>query len=198
MQLLIDFFPVILFFVAYKLAGMYVATAALIASMAIQLAVQWLRRRKVSRMLLVSTAVVAVFGGITLALRNPIFIEWKPTVVYWLFAGAFLGSQYFGKEPLIQRMMGHAVTLGDDMWRQLNLTWVATFLVLGAANLFVLYNFTEDTWVKFKVFGTLGVTLLMVVGQAIWIAIKTSGQEITPPSPGQEIAVSPQREEGQP
>ncbi len=189
MQLLVDLFPIIVFFVAYKLAGMYVATGATIAIMAAQLAAQWLRRRRVSRMLLVSTAAVAVLGGITLALRNPIFIEWKPTVVYWVFAGAFLASQYyFGKQPLIQRLMGHAVTLDADMWRQLNFMWVAAFVVMGAANLIVLYNFTEATWVNFKLFGEFGLMLLTAIGQAIWIAVRTSGQEIAAQPQGEEAS----------
>lgn len=181
MQLLIDFLPVIVFFAAYKLAGMYVATGAIIVVMVSQLTIQWLRKRQVSHMLLASTAIVAVLGGITLALRDPIFIQWKVTIVNWLFAIAFLASQYVGRENLTQRIMGHAVTLTADIWRQLNLMWVANFAILGAVNLFVVYNFSEAAWVNFKLFGTLGLTLVTAVGQALWIAARTSGQSSQQP-----------------
>ena len=121
-----------------------------------------------------------VLGGITLAVRDPIFIQWKVTIVNWLFAIAFLGSQYYGEENLTQRILGHAATLTADTWRQLNLMWVANFAVLGAVNLFVVYNFAEATWVDFKLFGTLGLTLLTAVGQALWIAARSSDQPQQP------------------
>lgn len=173
MQLLVDFFPIIVFFVAFKLYGMYVATVAIIVAMAIQIVVQWFKNRTVNKMLLVSGSLVAIFGGATLALRDPIFIQWKPTIVNWLFAAAFLISQFVGSQTLIQRVMGHAVELPAQMWKQLNLMWVANFAFLGAANLYVVYNFDENTWVNFKLFGMLGLTLLMAIGQAIWIAART-------------------------
>lgn len=176
MQLLIDFFPIVVFFVVYKLAGIYWATGAIIVAMALQMGLQWLRERKVSRMLLISTVFVALLGGVTLLFRNPLFIQWKPTVVNWLFAGAFLASEFIGKKNLTERIMGHAVQLEPPMWRQLNLIWVANFAVLGAANLFVVYNFDEETWVNFKLFGMLGLTLLTAIGQAFWIAAKTTGR----------------------
>jgi intracellular septation protein len=177
MQILIDFFPIIVFFAAYKYAGMFVATAAIIVAMAVQIAIQWLRTGTVNKMLLTSGVLVAVFGGVTLTLRDPIFIQWKPTIVNALFAGAFLGSRFIGDKTLTERMMGHAVHLNTEMWRQLNMMWVGNFAFLGAANLYVVYNFDEATWVNFKLFGMLGLTLAMVVVQAIWIAAKTAGRE---------------------
>lgn len=177
MQLLIDFLPIIIFFVAFKLYGVYVATVAIIIAMAAQIAVQWIRERTVSKMLLVSGVLVLLFGSATLMLRDPIFIQWKPTIVNWLFGIAFLGSQFIGSQPLIQRVMGHAIELPAQMWKQLNLMWVANFIVLGAANLYVVYNFDENTWVNFKLFGMLGLTLLTAIGQAVWIAARTSGQQ---------------------
>ena len=177
MQLLIDFLPIIVFFVVFKLQGMYAATVAIIVAMAAQLGYQWFTKGKVNKMLLVSGILVALFGGATLALRDPIFIQWKPTIVNWLFALAFLVSQFIGREPLIQRVMGEAIELPAGMWRQLNVMWVVNFLVLGAANIYVVYNFDEATWVNFKLFGMLGLTLLVAIGQAIWIAAKTGGQQ---------------------
>ena len=176
MQLFIDFFPVIVFFVVYKIYGIYAATLAIIIAMAAQIAYQWIAHRKVNNMLLVSGALVAVLGGITLALRNPVFVQWKPTIVNWLFAAAFLGSQFIGRQTLIERVIGHAIQLDAAMWRQLNMIWVVNFLVLGAANLYVVYNFDEDTWVNFKLFGMFGLTILTAVGQALWIASRAPQQ----------------------
>ena len=159
---------------------MYAATAAIIVAMAVQIGVQWFRHRQVNKMLLVSGLLVALFGGATLVLRNPIFIQWKPTIVNWLFAAAFLGSQFIGRQTLIERVMGHAVQLTQAMWRKLNLMWVANFAFLGAANIYVVYNFDEETWVNFKLFGMLGLTLIMAVGQAIWISMNAPEQQEKP------------------
>lgn len=177
MQILIDFLPIIVFFATYKFAGMYAATGAIMVAMALQIGFQWLRDRTVNKMLLTSGLLVAVFGGITLLLRNPIFIQWKPTVVNWLFAAAFLGSRYIGTKTLTERMMGQAVELEPVMWRQLNLMWIGNFSFLGAANLYVVYNFDEATWVNFKLFGMLGLTLVMVLIQVLWIAARTAGEQ---------------------
>jgi intracellular septation protein len=176
MQLLVDFLPIIVFFVVYKLYGMYAATAAIIVVMGVQVAVQWIRKRTVNKMLLTSALLVALLGGVTLALRDPLFIQWKPTIVNWLFAAAFLASSWIGDKTLTERIMGHAVDLDSSMWRQLNMMWVGNFAFLGAANLFVVYNFDEDTWVNFKLFGMVGISLLMAIGQALWIASRTAGR----------------------
>lgn len=176
MQLL-DLFPVIVFFVVYKIAGMYWATGATMVAMAALMAVQWLRERQISKMLLITGALVIVLGAITILFRNPVFFQWKPTLVNWLFAAAFLGSEYIGEKNLTERMLGHAIQLEAALWRQLNYIWVANFTFLGAANLYVVYNFSEEIWVYFKFIGMLGLTLLTAIGQAIWIAAKTAGRE---------------------
>lgn len=177
MNLLFDFLPIIVFFVAFKMYDMYVATAAIIVTMAAQICFQWIRKRTVNKMLLVSGALVALFGGATLILRDPIFIQWKPTIVYGLFAVAFLGSQLFGKQTLVERVMGHAIELPKRMWRQLNMIWIANFTVLGLANIYVVYNFSQETWVNFKFFGTLGLTLITALGQGVWIAMNAPEQQ---------------------
>jgi len=177
MQLVVDFLPVIVFFVAYKLYGMYVATAAIMVAMTVQIAVQWIRKRTVNKMLLVSGILVLVFGSVTLALNNPIFFQWKPTIVNWLFAVAFLGSRYIGEKTLIQRMMEQAIELPAIMWRRLNLMWIGNFVVLGIANLYFVYNFSEEAWVNFKLYGMLGLTLLMALIQGVWIAHSMPEQE---------------------
>jgi intracellular septation protein len=174
MQLLFDFFPLIAFFAAYLIYDLYVATAAIMVAIALQIAYQWFRHGKVNKMLLISGALVAVFGGITLVLRNPLFIQWKVTVVNWLFAGAFLGSQMFSSKTFTERLMGHAVQLEPALWRQLNTLWVVNFAVIGAANLYVMYNYDEQTWVYFKTWGMIGLSILMAVGQAIWISSRAT------------------------
>jgi intracellular septation protein len=170
MQFLVDLFPVIAFFVAYKLAGIYVATAVLIAGVMAQTAMSWLRHRKVSPMLLTSAVLVLVFGGLTLLVRDATFIMWKPSIVNWLFAVAFLASRYVPGPTLLQRMLGENVTLDATSWQRLNLAWVAFFLFAGALNLYVAYRFDEATWVNFKLFGLMGLTLAFALGQGVWIA----------------------------
>jgi intracellular septation protein len=175
MQLLFDFLPIIAFFVAYKLADIYVATIVIVVATVIQVSVHWLRTRRVNPMHLVSAGLVLVFGGLTLAIRDAIFIMWKPTVVNWLFAAAFLAShaRWFGGRPLVQRLMTSAdarLELGAQRWKRLNLMWVAFFVVMGAVNIAVFTYFDEATWVNFKLFGMLGLTLAFIVVQGFWIA----------------------------
>jgi intracellular septation protein len=123
---------------------------------------------------LISGVLVFAFGGITLALRNPLFIQWKVTVVNWLFAAAFLGSQLFGSKTFTERLMGQAIQLEPALWRQLNTLWVVNFAVLGALNLYIMYNYDEQTWVYFKTWGMIGLSLLMAVGQAIWVSSRAT------------------------
>jgi len=175
MQLLFDFLPVIAFFVAYKLAGIYVATLVIIIATVLQVSVHWLRTRRFNPMHLVSAGLVLVFGGLTLWIRDTAFIMWKPTVVNWLFAGAFLVSQWqmFGGRPLVQRLMTSTdaqLALTPAVWRRLNLMWVAFFTLMGAVNLVVFHYFDEASWVNFKLFGMLGLTLAFIVAQGFWIA----------------------------
>lgn len=176
MHVLIDFLPLIVFFVAYYIGGIFVATAVLIAATAVQVLVQWVRTKKVSKMLLVSAGLVAVFGGITLAVRNPLFIQWKVTVVNWLFATIFLCCAFFGKKTLVERAMAHAMELPRRMWQQLDLMWAAIFAVIGSLNLYVMYHFSEKAWVNFKLWGTLSIMLLAMLGQAYWISKRAPPQ----------------------
>lgn len=177
MQLFLDLLPVIAFFIAYKLAGIYVATAVLIAGVLAQTAVSWIRHRKVSPMLLTSAVLVLVFGGLTLLVHDATFIKWKPTVVDWLFAAAFLVSHFWRGPTLVQRMMGEHVQLDDSLWKRLNLLWVAFFVVCGALNLYVAFNFSEAIWVDFKLFGLFGLTLVFALLQGLWIAKHGAARE---------------------
>jgi len=173
MQLFLDLLPVIAFFIAYKLAGIYVATAVLIAGVLLQTAVSWFRHRRVSPMLLTSAVLVLVFGGLTLLVHDAVFIKWKPTIVNWLFAAAFLTSQFWKGPTLVQRLMGEQVSLDAALWQRLNLMWVTFFLVAGTLNLYVAFHFSESTWVNFKLFGLFGLTLVFAIAQGMWIARAT-------------------------
>jgi intracellular septation protein len=170
MQLFLDLLPVIAFFIAYKVAGIYVATAVLIVGVLAQTAASWIRHRKVSPMLLTSAVLVLVFGGLTLLVHDSIFIKWKPTIVDWLFAIAFLVSNFWRGPTLVQRLMGEQVQLDPAFWKRLNLMWVAFFAICGALNLYVAFHFSEDTWVNFKLFGLFGLTLVFALLQGLWIA----------------------------
>jgi intracellular septation protein len=177
MQMFIDFLPVLVFFVVFFTADIYWATAAIIAVMVVQIAVTWFVKRTVSKMLLISGGLVVLFGGVTLILREPIFIQLKFTVVNGLFAIAFLGSHFIGKQTLTERIMGQAMEAPATLWRQLNLMWVANFAILAVANVFVVYNYDMDTWVIFKTAGTIGLTVLTAITQAIWIAVHLSHKD---------------------
>lgn len=177
MQLLFDFLPVIAFFVAYKLADIYVATGVIIAAVIIQVAVQWIRHRKVSPMTLISGVLVLIFGTITLLVHDKTFIQWKPTVLNWLFGAGFLVSQFFGEQPVIQRLMGANLTLERPVWIKLNMMWVAFFFVMGALNLYVAFSFDESTWVNFKLFGMLGLTMVFALVQGVWLSSKMPADE---------------------
>ena len=170
MKFLFDIFPVVLFFVAFKLSGIYVATAVAIAATVVQIGWVWLRHRKVDTMLWVSFAVIVIFGGATLVLQDETFIKWKPTVLYWLFAATLTVAGLAFKKNLIRAMMGHQIVLPDFVWTRLQTSWIAFFVVMGALNLFVAFNFSTDAWVNFKLFGGIGLMLLFVALQALMLA----------------------------
>ncbi len=170
MKALFDLFPILLFFLAYKAYDIYAATAVAIAASLLQVGIYWMKQRRVENMHLVTLALILVFGGATLLLRDEMFIKWKPTVLNWLFGVAFLGSHFIGKRPLVQRMMSNAVELPLAVWQRLNLGWTLFFFAVGGINLLVVYNFDTDTWVNFKLFGIIGLTLAFIIGQTFYIA----------------------------
>jgi len=137
MKFLFDFFPILLFFIIYKLYGIYPATAVAIAGSLVQNAFYWYRHRKFENMHLVTLALIIILGGATLLFQNKAFIMWKPTAVYWAFAVAFIASQFIGEKPLIQRMMGHAIEVPPRIWRNANVSMALFSVLLGVANLYV-------------------------------------------------------------
>jgi intracellular septation protein len=182
MKFLFDLFPIILFFVAFKVFDIYIATGVVIAATASQIAWVWHRHGKVDTMLWISLALVVVFGGATLILHDETFIKWKPTVLYWLFAVTLFGSaQFFGKN-LIRAMLEKQVQLPDALWSRLNFAWMGFFAVMGVVNLYVAFNFSTDTWVSFKLFGGMGLMIFFIVLQGIVLA-KYLPEETEQPSP---------------
>ena len=169
MKFLFDFFPVILFFVAYKVADIYWATGVAIAATFAQIGYVLLRGRKVTGMQWASLAIIGVFGGATLLLRDETFIKWKPTVLYWLAGAVFLVALAF-RQNLVKAVMSDGIELPEAIWTRLCIAWGAFFLFKGTLNLWVAYAFTTDVWVNFKLFGGMGLMFAFVIAQAIWIS----------------------------
>lgn len=194
-KFLFDLFPVIIFFIAYKLGdanaeatrhllqsvglpqptgvnekpGIYLATfVAIIASVA-QIGWVKLRGHKVETMLWVSLGIILVFGGATLWLHDESFIKWKPTVLYWVFAGAIFGAALFGRN-LIRGLMDAQMELPEVAWSRLNLSWGGFFAIMGVVNLWVAFNYSTDDWVNFKLFGSMGLMLVFVIAQGMMLS----------------------------
>ena len=183
MKQFIDFIPLLLFFIVYKIepriveiaghslsvGGIYSATAMLIISSLVVYGILFIKQRKLEKSQWLTLIACLVFGSLTLAFHSETFLKWKAPVVNWLFALAFAGSHFIGDKLLIKRIMGHALTLPDAVWTRLNLAWIGFFLFCGAANLFVAFTY-QSIWVDFKVFGSLGMTLLFLVAQGIYLS----------------------------
>jgi intracellular septation protein len=169
MKFLFDLFPVILFFITFKIYGIYAATAVAIAATFVQIGWVWFRHGKVDKMLWVSLVLIVVFGSATLILQDETFIKWKPSVLYWLFAAALLLAHAIFKKNLIRAMMKEQITLPESMWTRLNASWAAFFALMGAANLYVAFNYSTETWVNFKLFGFMGLMLAFVLLQGLML-----------------------------
>lgn len=170
MKLLFDLFPVVLFFIAYKLQGIYVATAVIIVATVLQVGYVYLKHKRVEKIHLITLVLILVLGGLTLILQDEDFIKWKPTIVNWGFALVFLGSHFIGSKPIIRRMMDQAIHLPDLVWIRLSFMWIVFFVLSGIVNLYVAFNYDTDTWVDFKLFGLMGMTLVFIILQGIYIS----------------------------
>ena len=169
MHFLADYFPLILFFVAFKLSGIYVATAVAIAASVVQIAYFRWRRGRVATIHWLSLAIIGVFGGATLVLHDDYYIKWKPTVLYWLFAATLLIGRLVFRRNLISALLKD-ITLPDPVWARITWGWVAFLLAMGAINLYVAWNYSLDTWVNFKVWGGMGLFMLAAVGTVASVA----------------------------
>jgi len=170
MKFLFDLFPVLLFFIAFKIAGIYVATGVAIAATFIQIGWLLARRRKVHTMLWISLAIVVIFGGATLLLQDETFIKWKPTALYWLSGLVLAGSTLIFRKNLIRKLMEEQIHLPERIWGRLNASWIGFFALMGAINLAVAYTFSTDAWVNFKLFGGMGLMLVFVVAQSLLLS----------------------------
>ena len=170
MKLLIDFFPIILFFVAFKVWGIYVATGVAIVATIVQIAYLRHKHGKVEPMQWMGLGVIVVFGGATLLAHSETFIKWKPTVLYWLMGSALLIGQFVFRRNFIKSLMGGQIELPEPAWRGLNWAWSGFFAAMGVLNLWVAYTFSTDTWVNFKLFGGLGLMLAFVLAQAAFLS----------------------------
>ncbi len=182
MQVLFEFLPLILFLGAYLYKGIYFAIGALMVAMPIGFVIKYVRTKKVDKMYMWSTIFLLVFGGSALYFRNADFIYWKPTAFYWAVAVAFLLSLWIGEKPLVRRFLEMGGELPTDKieagdWRRLNLIWVLFFAAMGIANIYVAYNYSEQFWVNFKVFGLLALTFIFMLAQGFWLVSKLGGDE---------------------
>lgn len=174
LNFLYEFLPVVLFFIAFKFYGIYVATTVGIGVTALQVVMTTLWQKRVDKKQLITLGVFLLFGGMTLYFHNPIFVKWKPTVVFWIFGIVLLVSQFVGKKPLMQRMMESMLegkaTLPEMIWKKLNLAWALFFLVLGTINICIAYSVSTEAWVNFKLYGILGLLFLFSFLQAMYLS----------------------------
>jgi intracellular septation protein len=170
MNLLFDFFPILLFFIAYKLFNIYIATGVAMIASFLQVIIHRIKCNYFESLHIVTLLIILILGGATIISHNAMFIKWKPTAVYWLFALCFLSTQFIGNKTLVQRMMDSKLTLPKIIWNRLNLSWIIFFITMGIANIYVIYNFSTNAWVNFKLFGALGITVIFVILQALYIA----------------------------
>ncbi len=169
MKQFLELVPIFLFFIAYKVYDIYVATAVMMGATIIQVGYSWLRYRKVAAMQWITLGLVVVMGGATLYLQDEQFIKWKLSVIEWLFGIAFFGSQIFGEKTFVERMMSASLTLPKPVWKRLNLLWGGFFTSVGFVNLYVMFNFSTDDWVTFKTFGVPGLMVLFIVLQMVYL-----------------------------
>jgi intracellular septation protein len=179
MKLLFDFFPVLLFFICYKIFGIYAATGVAMGASLLQVVLHRLKHQRYEKLHLISLALIMVLGGATLFFHNPWFIKWKPTGIYWLSSLIFLGSAFVGKKTIIQKMMEGNISLPPKIWNRLNTAWAFFFILLGSLNLYVAYYFDTDFWVNFKLFGGAGFTLVFVFLQAIYLTRHIIEKDLT-------------------
>ncbi len=190
MKFLYDLFPLILFFAAYKIYDIFVATGVAIASSFVQIGLFWWKNRRFETLHVITLGALVVFGGLTLLLRDPVFIKWKTTIVYWIIGGAVLYSQFFTKQTAFEWLAGNnaKVQLPSSVWRNINLNWGLFSIFIGFLNIYVAFYYgldlpeaqREEIWVNFKVFGVLALTLifmLIVIPLFIWRSTRNSQAE---------------------
>lgn len=174
LNVIFDFLLVIAFFITFKMYDIYVATVVIILGAVLQVVFTRLIKGAYDKKQLIVLAILACFGGMTLYFHDPIFIKWKPTIVFWLLGSVFLLSQFLGSKPLLQRIMSKALEeksiIPVAIWKRLNLAWAAFFILLGTVNLYIAYSFSTEIWVNFKLYGVFGALLVFGFIQAICLS----------------------------
>jgi intracellular septation protein len=194
-KFLFDLFPLLLFFIAYRYAGIYTATAVAITASVLQILWLKLTGRPIEGMHWINLTVIVIFGGATLWLHSDVFIKWKPTVLYWLFGAALLIGRWVFKRNLIRRLLDKQIALPEPVWDKLNATWAVFFLAAGAVNLYVAFSghFSESEWVTFKAFGLMGLMIVFVIAQSVWL-----GRHLQAPAGAGETGDKPGGKNSQP
>jgi len=188
MKFLFDFFPIIAFFIAFYIPedreqGIYIATYTIIVASFFQICLYWLLYKKFEKMHLITFVVVLIFGGLTIYLHNEAFIKWKPTIVNWCFAIAFIVSQFYGEKTLFQRMLNMAddkLQLPTHVWRNINMSWGIFFIFMGFVNLYVAFNYSTEFWVNFKAWGMTLLNISFMIGMGIYLYRYIKDEEIPP------------------
>ena len=170
MKLLIDFFPIALFFIAFKFAGIYIATAVAMLATLVQIGWVYFKHGKVEPMQWVSLAIIILFGGATLVLHDEMFIKWKPSILYWLMGSALVVGQLGFKKNFIRSMMSAQLSLPEFVWLRLLWSWALFFIIMGGVNLWVAFNYDTDTWVNYKLFGSMGLMFVFVLAQGMYLS----------------------------
>jgi intracellular septation protein len=170
MSFLLEFLLLAAFFLSYLWKGIYVATAVIMVGSVLAVAVSWLRTRKVKPVLLITMVLALLLGGLTLLFRDPVFLKWKFSIVEWFLGAWILASQLMGKKSFIRLAMEESITLPEAVWSRLNYMWGGFFLFLGTLNVYVIYNFSTDAWVKFKFWGVTGLLMAFAVAQAVYLS----------------------------
>ena len=170
MKLLIDLIPFACFYIAYQLYGFYVATTVIIIACTLQTIALWAMNRKLENLQIIVLALVWVFGSVTLIFHDPLFLQYKVSILYWIMSALFFYTQYFSKQKALEFVLKDQISLPSEAWRNLNLSWGVFFAAMGVINLYVVYHFSMTTWVNFKMFGTLGLTFIFVLIQSVYMA----------------------------
>jgi intracellular septation protein len=170
MKLLFEMFPIILFFTVYKFKDIYTATAVAIVASILQIVYTYIKNKKVETPMLIGLAVIIIFGGATLIVHDELFIKWKPTVLYWIFSTVMIIGRLVFKKNFIYELLHKQMEASADIWEKMNIMWILFFAAIGGLNLYIVYNFSTDVWVNFKLFGILGCMILFIVIQAMIIA----------------------------
>jgi intracellular septation protein len=167
MHAILEYIPLVIFFIFYKFGDIYWATGSLIVTSAIQIAYYLIKKQPVPKRNLIFFGLIAVFGGLTIFLHDDTFLKWKVTIINGIFAVALIASQKFFNKNIIKQFLAEALTLPEEIWNKLNLAWAMFFATCGLLNWYIAFNFSLEAWVNFKVFGLTGLTFVFAIGSVL-------------------------------